>query len=206
MMLSINKVLHYFAGIVIFTLFGTVAQADDSGILRQRLQSMQALSADFSSRVVRKDNSSQSSSGIMALKRPDKLLMHTLNPDEQILFTQGNDIYYFDPFVNQLSIYSRSTGSASPFLLLTDSSDLLWSQYEVVANGNSYTVKPLKSRDITAMTLSFKGQLVSELRLEMKDGSINTYTLSNVSTQVSDSLFKVDIPSDAEVDDERGAN
>lgn len=201
-----HKTLRHAAGAILLAVFCAGAHADDAAALRQRLEGMQALAADFTSTVVRKDGGKSVSQGMMALKRPDRLIMHTQSPDEQILYTCGKDLCYFDPFVNQLSIYSRSQGSNSPFMLLTDSSKELWSRYEIKAENGVYSVKPLKSRDIAVMKLSFKGDLVDALVLEMKDGSVNTYALSNVSSSVSDQVFDVAIPEDAEVDDERGAD
>ncbi len=182
--------------------FSLSACADDSEALKSKLTSMNAISADFSSVVVHKGRQS-SSSGTMALKRPDRFIMHTTSPDETILYTVGDDIYYFDPFVNQLSIFKRSTSSTSPFLLLTDNSKQLWNQYVITKTADGFKAEPKASRDIAAMNVVFKGDLVSSLSLVMKDGTVNTYTLSNVKNSAADSLFKVDIPSDTEIDDER---
>lgn len=182
--------------------FSMQALADDSEALKAKLSAMNAISADFSSVVVHKDKESKSS-GTMALKRPDRFIMHTTAPDETVLYTVGEDIYYFDPFVNQLSIYKRSTSATSPFLLLTDSSQKLWSQYVITKTSDGFKAEPKVSRDIAAMNVVFKGDLVSSLSLEMKDGTVNTYTLSNVKNSAADSLFKVDIPADTEIDDER---
>lgn len=182
--------------------FSLVAVADDSEALKSKLAAMNAISADFSSVVVHNGKES-SSSGTMALKRPDRFIMHTTSPDETVLYTVGEDIYYFDPFVNQLSIFKRSTSSTSPFLLLTDSSKQLWNQYVITKTADGFKAEPKASRDIAAMNIAFKGDLVSSLSLVMKDGTVNTYTLSNVKNSAADSLFKVDIPSDTEIDDER---
>ena len=73
-----------------------------------------------------------------------------------------------------------------------------------VAGG--YKVSPKKARDIVAMILLFKDDVISSVSLEMKEGSVNTYTFTDVEFEVDDALFDVDIPDDAEIDDERGAN
>ncbi len=182
--------------------FSLAAVADDSEALKSKLASMNAISADFSSVVVHNGKQS-SSSGTMALKRPDRFIMHTTSPDETVLYTIGDDIYYFDPFVNQLSIFKRSTSSTSPFLLLTDNSKQLWNQYVITKTAEGFKAEPKASRDIAAMNVVFKNDQVSSLSLVMKDGTVNTYTLSNVKNSAADSLFKVDIPSDTEIDDER---
>lgn len=180
--------------------------ADDATQLRQKLSAMQALSADFSSEAVRSDGGKSESSGKLALKRPDKMILHTLSPDETVLYTKGDDIFYFDPFVNQLSIYKRSAGNTSPFLLLTDHSDALWKNYEVKGDNGNYTVISKQGGDIVSMDLQFDGDKIKTLILKMKDGTVNSYFLSNVASTASDADFSVQIPDDAEIDDERGAN
>lgn len=174
--------------------------------LRQKLESYQAMSADFKSEVRSKSGSVSISSGKMAIKRPDSLLLHTLEPDETILFTKGQDLCYYDPFVNQLSLFKRSSSYSSPFLLLTDSSDKLWNEYSVAKVGEDYIVLPKNIRDITSMTLRFTDNVVSSITLGMKDGSVNTYSFVNVQMEADASMFAVEIPEDAEIDDERGAN
>ncbi len=186
--------------------FASEAFADDAAQLRQKLSSMQALSADFKSEAVRSDGGKSESSGKLALKRPDKMILHTLSPDETVLYTKGDDIFYYDPFVNQLSIYKRSVGNTSPFLLLTDHSEALWKNYEVKADDGNYTVISKQGGDIVSMDLKFEGKTIKALILNMKDGTVNSYSLSNVTSAAKDADFSVQIPDDAEIDDERGAN
>ncbi len=182
------------------------AFADDSADLRHKLHAVSAMSANFSAEVKNKDGTIAKSSGKMALKRPDRLLLHTLLPDETVLFTRGKDLCYYDPFVNQLSLFTASSANSSPFLLLTDDSIQLWSRYVVKKVAGGYKVSPKKARDIVAMILLFKDDVISSVSLEMKEGSVNTYTFTDVEFEVDDALFDVDIPDDAEIDDERGAN
>ena len=60
--------------------------------------------------------------------------------------------------------------------------------------------------DIVSMDLKFEGKTIKALILNMKDGTVNSYSLSNVTSAAKDADFSVQIPDDAEIDDERGAN
>jgi outer membrane lipoprotein carrier protein len=181
------------------------AVASDADDLRAKLSGLTAMSADFTVTVVKKDGSQNVSSGKLALKRPDRLILHTLDPDETVLWTRGEEICFFDPFVNQLSLYSKSQSADSPFLLLTSSDKKIWDRYEIKKTQNGFLLASKKPRDVVSLELTFDGSAVSSLKLAMKDGSVNTYALKAVRLEAPDSAFDVKIPEDAEVDDERGA-
>ena len=84
------------------------ASADTKEELQSKLSTLNALSSTFSQTVTRKDGSLVSkSSGRLSLKKPDKFMLHTTSPDEQVLFTKGSSVYFYDPFVNQVSIFDK---------------------------------------------------------------------------------------------------
>ena len=183
------------------------ASADTKEELQSKLSTLNALSSTFSQTVTRKDGSLVSkSSGRLSLKKPDKFILHTTSPDEQVLFTKGSSVYFYDPFVNQVSIFDKQELYSSPFMLLTTKSESVWGQYEVAKVGNSYVLKAKNPGQVVSIKLEFQGDLVSDLYVRLKDGNTNRYTLSQVKTQVSDSSFEYKIPEDAQIDDERKSN
>lgn len=183
------------------------ASADTKEELQSKLSTLNALSSTFSQTVTRKDGYLVSkSSGRLSLKKPDKFMLHTTSPDEQVLFTKGSSVYFYDPFVNQVSIFDKRELYSSPFMLLTTKSESVWGQYEVAKVGNSYVLKAKNPGQVVSIKLEFQGDLVSDLYVQLKDGNTNRYTLSQVKTQVSDSSFEYKIPEDAQIDDERKSN
>ena len=186
-----------------YALSGT-AFADDKADLKAKLNAFNEFSASFVQEVTDKSGKEvMNSSGMLALKKPAKFMLHTLNPDEQVLFCAGNDIYFYDPFVNQVSIFSRSELSASPFILLSDMSDNVWANYDVRHENGVYIITPNRQGDIVNLRLSFKGSDIDTISLVMKDGNINTYKLSDGRRSADPQVFEYKIPEDAEVDDER---
>lgn len=182
--------------------FQSFAGAKDE--LQVKLSALNAISSDFTQTVTRKDGSVVSqSSGRLCLKKPDKFMLHTTSPDEQVLFTKGNTVYFYDPFVNQVSIFDKQELYSSPFMLLTSKSESVWGQYEVENDGNSYNLKAKQPGQVVSIRLVLQGNMVSELYVQLKDGNTNHYTLTQVKTQVPDSLFEYKIPEDAQIDDER---
>ena len=183
------------------------ASADTKEELQSKLSTLNALSSTFSQTVTRKDGYLVSkSSGRLSLKKPDKFMLHTTSPDEQVLFTKGSSVYFYDPFVNQVSIFDKQELYSSPFMLLTTKSESVWGQYEVAKGGNSYVLKAKNPGQVVSIKLEFQGDLVSDLYVQLKDGNTNRYTLSQVKTQASDSSFEYKIPEDAQIDDERKSN
>ncbi|MDO5351424.1 MAG: outer membrane lipoprotein chaperone LolA [Succinatimonas sp.] len=192
-------------GILLASIFSIgVGFASPKDDLKARLQSFKSLSCDFYQEVVKADGSVVSTSnGKLLVSKPDRLMMHTQAPDEQYLFTRENSVYFYDPFVNQLSIFSVADLNTAPFLLLNSDDDKLWDQYEVKAQGQSFTLKPNASKEFKEIELNFKDETFESLVIFMKDGNKNTYKLSSQSNQVNLRDFEVFIPEDAEVDDER---
>ena len=153
------------------------ASADTKEELQSKLSTLNALSSTFSQTVTRKDGSLVSkSSGRLSLKKPDKFMLHTTSPDEQVLFTKGNTVYFYDPFVNQVSIFDKQELYSSPFMLLTTKSESVWGQYEVTKGGNSYVLKAKNPGQVVSIKLEFQGDLVSDLyETIMPSGDAHSY-------------------------------
>ncbi len=192
-------------GIVLAGIFSiSVGFASPKDDLKERLQSFKALSSSFEQEVIKADGSIVSTSkGRLLVSKPDRLMMHTETPDEQYLFTKGDAVYFYDPFVNQLSIFSVADLNTAPFLLLNSDDKKLWDQYEVKSQGQSFTLRPHSSNEFKEIELKFKDNMLERLVIFMKDGNKNIYKLSSQSSQVNLKDFDISIPEDAEVDDER---
>ena len=182
------------------------ALADDAASLKDKIFAFDELSADFSATTQKAGGGVQSSSGTIALKRPGSLMMHTVKPDELMLFTKGDEVCYYDPFVNQLTIFSKSQSYSSPFMLLATKDEKAWGAYDVKRDGGTWTLKAKHPKDVKSMEISFDGSAIKSLKLHMKDGTTSSYELSSLKPSVAKGAFDVEIPSDAEIDDERGAD
>lgn len=199
-----SKLTKLAAAVSVFCILNTCAFADDKADLKAKLSSFEAFSAKFSQEVTdSRGKEVMSSRGSMALQKPAKFMLHTQEPDEQVLFCKGDDIYFYDPFVNQVSIFSRDELGASPFILLSDMSDKVWERYSVAFENGIYVVTPQQQGDIVNLQLGFKGDEIAEISLLMKDGNLNTYKLNDCSLTADPQVFEYQIPADAEVDDER---
>ena len=185
-------------------LFSFQAFADERENLQNILFANDGFRANFEQIVTKQDGSIVAkSSGNLALKRPDKLILNTVLPDEQVLFSVDENVYFYDAFVNQVSIFSKSSLYTSPFLLLSSKDKKVWDSYEVSFKDDIYCLKPKAKGELKQVLVNTKGGTINSLEITLKDGNINTYNLSNLSYSVSDDIFNYQIPKDAQVDDER---
>ncbi len=197
--------------LVSFMLFASAAHADDRGQLQQILKGLTEFKADFVQNVQSQNKTELSASkGVIYLKRPDRMLMHTREPDEQVLFTRDGDVYFYDPLVSQVSIFSGAQMKSSPFMLLTSDDAAAWDNYEVKKSGQSFDLSPKAQSNsrtqLKTLTLTFAEGVLSEIKLLMGDGNTNIYTLSGQENSAPDSAFDFIIPEGTEIDDQRPAN
>ncbi|MGN1281708.1 MAG: outer membrane lipoprotein chaperone LolA [Succinivibrio sp.] len=193
------KAVLFFSAAFSFQVF-----ADDASKLKDCLQVYSALSADFEQTVTKKDGSVISKTkGNLALKKPDNFILHTTEPDEQVLFTKGRDVYFYDPFVNQVTIFDKSSIYTSPFALLTSTDDSVWKNYKVTESGNGFELIPMSNAQLTKIILILDNGALSQLKVTFKDGNTSHYRFSSVSPSAKGSVFDYKLPADVQVDDER---
>ncbi|PHR80636.1 MAG: outer membrane lipoprotein carrier protein LolA [Colwellia sp.] len=102
-------------------------------LLRAKLANLNYFSANFTQEVVSEAGELlEQSSGELAISKPNLANWHTLEPDELAIVSDGNDVWFYNPWIEQVSVYSLSTAiTKTPILLLTSKDELLWQQYTV---------------------------------------------------------------------------
>lgn len=176
--------------------------------LRTRLASFDALRAAFTQTVTdEQDTLLNEAQGLLQLQKPKRILVHTMEPDETFLFTRADGLYFYDPFINQVTIMDSGVLDTSPFALLISSDPSLWERYAIAGEDGSYTLTVRAPSEgsgaLNKLTLTFDGESLSSLSLFMQDGTVNSYTFSGVTTEIRAEDFEVVLPPDVEVDDGR---
>lgn len=102
-------------------------------LLRAKLANLHFFSATFTQEVVSEAGELlEQSSGNLAISKPNLANWHTLEPDELAIVSDGNDVWFYNPWIEQVSVYSLSAAIAkTPILLLTSKDEALWQQYIV---------------------------------------------------------------------------
>jgi outer membrane lipoprotein carrier protein len=180
--------------------------------LIERLQNMQSLQADFAQTVTDQQGELvQQLHGRFALARPNLLYWQTDAPDETVMIADGSALWYYNPFVEQVSVYDQSDSMAqSPLLLLVDTDSTAWADYQVSYENNSYALQPLPNSEARqSLQLIFSDADQSQLQriiLDDGQGQLSTIDLDDVqlNADVPADLFRFELPAGVELDDQRG--
>lgn len=188
---------------VSFNVFASGNESDKQE-LQKLLKQTQSLSADFEQNV--KDEQGevlQTLSGTLKLKRPASLYWHTKKPDESVMIANGNKVWYYNPFVEQVTIYAQQDMvDDSPLLLVLDSNGKQWKNYDVSFKGNRYFVE--HESNGSKLELAFTDEKLSEITMVQAQGERTELMLSNVvlNETISDDQFVFEVPDGVDVDDQ----
>jgi len=179
--------------------------------LMNKLAALEHFSAKFNQQVLDADgNELQNASGTLAVKKPNLVHWNTAEPDESLLVSDGSTLWFFDPFVEQVSAFLLEKALMNtPILLLTSNDPALWQHYSVSSmDDNNYLIH---ANDNNAQ--------VKTLELNFKDNTseLNSFTILDATGQLSyfklsqfdekntpaNSLFTFNIPEGVQLDDQR---
>ncbi|TCP95829.1 outer membrane lipoprotein carrier protein [Cricetibacter osteomyelitidis] len=182
--------------------------ADASSELQSRLQKINNLTADFSQTVSSANGKNvQQGSGKFQIKRPNLFRMDTKTPQETQIIADGKTLWFYDPFVEQVTANWMSDAiNNTPFVLLTGNDKNYWNQYSVEQKTDTFVLKPkVKNSNIRQfdVRIDANGVLKGFSTIE-KDGQSNLYVLRNINNAaLSNDLFKFNVPKGVEFDDQR---
>ncbi len=162
------------------------AQADERSIQRltQLLNQAQTLTARFSQLTLDGSGTQlQESAGELALKRPGLFRWHTDEPMEQLLVSNGQKVWLYDPDLQQVTIQTLDQRlTHTPALLLSGDVSKIGENFEIThkeAGGVvDFILKP-KAKDT----------LFDNLRLSFRNGVINDMQLIDSVGQRTNILF-----------------
>ncbi|OOF55341.1 outer membrane lipoprotein chaperone LolA [Rodentibacter myodis] len=188
--------------------FSGMALADAAGELQTRLSQVNTLSADFSQTVTAVGGKNvQQGSGKLQIKRPNLFRMETKSPQETQIIADGKTLWYYDPFVQQVTAqWVKEAVNNTPFVLLTSDDKSHWEQYSVSQQADTFTLKPKSAKsNIKQFDIRVDSNgVLKNFSTTEKDGQTNLYVLRNITNQaLADSLFKFTPPKGVELDDQR---
>ena len=190
-------------------LLSSSAIADDAADLKAKLASVKLFSAHFEQSVFDIEGKKlQQSSGDMLVSRPDRFRWDTKQPDENLIVSDGSDVWLYDPFVEQVSVMRLSTAvENTPFLLITSSDPKLWSHYEILKEGDSFTVTSRqKNQRIESLRIVFDGKSqISRFEVNEAQGQRSEFQLTqfNQNPAIQADTFSFKVPDGVTIDDQR---
>lgn len=192
------------------TAYSSMVAADERAALQERLQQISSMDATFSQQVTDGNGELvQQLHGRLALARPHFLYWQTDAPDETVMIADGDSLWYYNPFVEQVTVTDQTdTMEQSPLLLLLDDSAAAWDDYVVKREGDSFALQPLATANsLQSLQLVFEAQspVMRTIILDDGQGQISTIELADVTVNgdLAPTLFEFTIPEGVDVDDQR---
>ena len=179
--------------------------------LMSKLATLEFFSANFKQQILDVNgNELQNAIGTLAVKKPNLVHWKTAEPDESLIISDGSTLWFYDPFVEQVSAYLLEKALMNtPILLLTSSDPELWQHYSVSSmNENNYLIH---ANDNNAQVKTL------ELRFKESSNELDSFTILDATGQLSifklsqfdivnapeQTLFTYEIPEGVELDDQR---
>ncbi|MCP4321272.1 MAG: outer membrane lipoprotein chaperone LolA [Psychromonas sp.] len=188
--------------------FVTNAISVDAQLLKDKLATFDNISATFVQRV----NSSEGkllneSRGEVTISRPGKFHWFVKTPEEDLIVSNGETIWYYSPFIEQVTLINFTDAvNGTPFALLAGATKKQWENYIVEKEGELFTVTNPNQQQATTFVFEFNntGNIAKFVVIE-EQGQLSEFVLTHkiVTKPVADSLYEFKIPAGVEVDDQR---
>jgi len=178
--------------------------------LMNKLKGIKQFSALFEQTIVdNQGNVLQEGGGDLSVMRPNLVRWNTVEPDESLIVSDGQSIYLYDPFIEQVTAYKLDGAIANtPILLITTDSEALWEQYSVQRlSTNKYLISANDQESrIKSLEISFntQNQLSGFTFLDVT-GQLSKILLreTDFSSPLAPSIFNFAIPEGVLLDDQR---
>jgi outer membrane lipoprotein carrier protein len=197
------------------TLNTTVEKQQNISIAKQalmtRLSGFNHFSATFSQQVIDEEkNTLQEGQGKFAVKKPNLVYWETQQPEESLIVSDGQTLWFFDPFIEQATAYRVDASVANtPILLLTSSDEALWQKYSVTqTSSNNFLIhsNDINSR-VKTLELNFLADSAELESFSILDstGQLSLIKLGDViiNAEIASNLFEFTLPEGVYLDDQR---
>lgn len=152
----------------------------------------------------------QETNGELALKRPGLFRWHTSAPQEQLLISDNQKIWLYDPDLMQLTIQKMDQRmSHTPALLLSGNVSEIQKNFKISSNTKgklqSFVLVPKDKESLfNSLTLTFNDKTVNGMQLVDNVGQRTNITFKNIkmNVPVDSKLFKFDPPEGTDVIEE----
>lgn len=197
--------------LAVLTTASLFAHADDEAAVKrltELLNQAQTISARFSQLSLDGSGTQlQETAGELALKRPGLFRWHTDEPMEQLLVSDGKQVWLYDPDLEQVTIQSLDQRlTHTPALLLSGDVSQIRENFEITfKEGGSvvdFILKP-KSKDtlFDSLRLSFRNSVLNDMQLIDSIGQRTNILFMNVKMNepLDNKQFSFEIPEGADV-------
>ena len=197
-------------GLLLIALTGPAyAQDKDAAAdLRQRLDTMNSLTGAFTQTLLDEEGELlEESQGNFAMARPGKFDWHTLEPFEQRLVSNRDNIWVYDPDLQQVTVRQVDERlRQTPAVILSEDMAALQETFQVTRQARQdltfFVLTPKKNDDLFArLELGFEGDLLCEIRIHDNLDQVSIFKLEDLSRngELDHSRFEFQVPEGVDV-------
>ena len=196
---------------VLAVLVVTIARADDAPRLAELLDGMATLSAEFDQTVTNRfGDVLQAATGRMHLLRPMRLRWELDEPYPQLVVTNGETLWVYDPDLEQVTVQPLGEAlSGSPAVFLTGTVADLRRSFDVVATeapaagGSRFELTPIDPNAVygeLALTFAADGSLAGiDIADHLQQLTRVTFTARDFGAVLDSELFDFTVPAGVDV-------
>lgn len=194
--------------LVTVSAFSFTAFASPQQELSERLQLNDGFSANFKQTVTSPDGEVvMEGEGNVEIARPSMFRWVTTLPDENVLISDGSNLWYYSPFIEQVSIYNQEQATEqTPFVLLTRNRASDWDNYSIEQRGDMFTLTPTavdSTQGQFQINIDPKG-IVHGFNVIEQDGQQGQFVFETIKVgKPSSERFTFVVPEGVEIDDQR---
>tara|TARA_B100000073_G_scaffold73714_1_gene55305 strand:+ start:1999 stop:2598 length:600 start_codon:yes stop_codon:yes gene_type:complete len=182
--------------------------ANEKEDLKNLLANVDGLSAIFSQSVVDQDNNLiMEAEGELVFKQPNQFSWKVKSPEEELLLSNGEELWYYSPFLEQVTIYNtKDKLITTPFALLVSNDEEVWKNFNISKEKNNYIIESKNNvySNIEKLLVSFKNKVIEKIVVLDSTQQEITYDLSNQKVNKDLSYnFNFIIPDNISIDDNR---
>ncbi len=192
--------------LLFFANFSVLASPKET--LNQRLALTDGFSAQFEQQVLSPDGEVvMQGEGTVEVARPGLFRWHAQEPDENLLVSDGQTLWYYSPFIEQVTLFNQQQATEqTPFILLTRNQASDWNAYQVTQEVDVFTLVPITfdtHQGRFQISITEQGKITGLTVIE-QDGQQSQFTFHHISMQKPPiSRFQFVIPDGVAVDDQR---
>ena len=199
-----------------------VIESESKTELMAILSNINYFSANFTQKIFDESGEElQQGSGVLSVSKPNLVNWETQSPSESLIVSDGENLWFYDPFVEQVSVYSLENAIANtPILLITNNDPKLWQDYHVnKLTDTRYLIEAIDDNArVKSLELTFDSSTINSAEnvhlagFSILDatGQLSVIYLSEQSLQPSAAnnetqreLFKFTVPEGVYLDDQR---
>jgi len=209
-----KRKVRYLSVSILALMGGAVVAADDMQSFVDLTNGIKTYQATFEQKITDQFGTvKDSSKGRFLIKKPYQFTWETLEPYQQLIVSNGEELWTFDRDLDQVNIQTlnKAVGNTPVFLLEADSDTLAktFSVKQLVSGSEQAATFELLPKEqgysFERMIVQFKEQQLVELLLQDTLGQKTIVSFSEVlvNQELSDQQFNFVIPDDVDVVDSR---